>query len=566
MNIFTRRLRSCLVWSATAVAMAASGSAYAVHDTSTFELDRNALDGTVPIASSPDDWDTVNLPLPNGSGGHSFTHTGVITDPTPEGSIFTSGGSKDNNDISQWKWKRSSNILDKDNITNAYAAAYNVNGRLVIYFGLDRLSNSGSAQVGFWFLKNSITLNGDGTSGGGDTFNGVHADGDILVQSNFSNGGVVATVTVFEWVGGNLVQIATGGDCIAANGDPAPGGDSVCATVNRDADPSGNVAPWPYAPKPNEGAPGFFPHGTFFEGGIDLTALGLTDFCFSTFLAETRSSTPFDSVLKDFVGPRAFNTCTVEVTKNCTNPRLNAAQTHIVYDISGKVTASGFGSSLFDVTLSDNPPADGAFQWVDCANTSSVLGSFPLDTLNGDACYKNTMTVPLTSNGISDTVTATANTHDNGGGTALSDTATATCPQLQVSPQLSVTKACRTTVEVSGGKVVAKVTVSGQVCNIGQATDGNIKNVVVDDLNITTSPDPLVNNITLAPGACQTYTGTYFPSAALNANGQPTDCPTDVVFADSVRATAKDVFGADVAPQTASAQCRLCPVGGCPAP
>ena len=90
----------------------------------------------------------------------------MIADPTPEGSIFTSGGSKDDLDISSWRWKKASNILDKDNITNAYAAAYNVNNHLVIYFGLDRLSNDGSAQVGFWFLKNSISLNGDGTGGG----------------------------------------------------------------------------------------------------------------------------------------------------------------------------------------------------------------------------------------------------------------------------------------------------------------------------------------------------------------------------------------------------------------
>lgn len=556
MNTFTRWLRA----GAAAIVLAASCSAYAVHDTNTFELDRNAIDSGTAEAL-PDDWNTVNLPLPNGSGGHSFTHTGVIADPTPEGSIFTSGGSKDNNDISQWKWKKASNILDKDNITNAYAAAYNVNGHLVIYFGLDRLSNSGSAQVGFWFLKNSISLDGDGTSGGGDGFIGVHANGDILVQSNFSNGGVLSTVTVFKWQDGNLVQIATGGDCI-----PGVGGDAVCATVNQDADPSTNVAPWPYSPKPNEGAAGFFPHGTFFEGGIDLTALGLTDFCFSTFLAETRSSTPFDSVLKDFVGPRAFNTCDVEVTKACTNPRLNAAQDRIIYDISGKVTATGFGSNVFDVALSDSPTADGPFHVVDCTTGTATGSDFPLATLNGDACYKNTITVLLSQNGLSDTVTATANSQDNGGGIALTDSATATCPLLQVSPNLSVDKFCRTSVEVVGGLVVAKVTVSGKVCNIGQATDGDLKSVVVDDLAITTNPDPLVNNITLAPGACQNYTGTYFPSAALNASDQPTDCPSDVVFKDSVRATAKDIFGNDVTPQTAAAQCKLCPEGGCPAP
>jgi hypothetical protein len=176
------------------------------------------------------------------------------------------------------------------------------------------------------------------------------------------------------------------------------------------------------------------------------------------------------------------------------------------------------------------------------------------------------MTVPLSQNGLSDTVTVTANTESNGQGTALTASATAKCPELQVSPQLSVDKACRTSVEVLGGKVVAKVTVSGKVCNIGQATDGNLTNVSVDDQAITTNPDPLVNGINLAPGACQNYTGTYYPSAALNANGDPTSCPSDVVFKDSVKATAKNIFGKDVTPQTASAQCKLCPEGGCPAP
>lgn len=557
MNTFTKWLHQCAAWAGVAVIiLATSFNAYAVHDINTFELDRNAVDSGAASAL-PDDWDTVNLPLPNGSGGHSFAHTGVVADPTPETSIFTSGGSKDIHDISSWRWKNAKNILDKDNITNAYAAAYNVNGHLVIYFGLDRISNSGSAQVGFWFLKNTIVLNGDGAAGGGDTFSGAHANGDILVQANFSNGGAVSTVTVFKWQDGALVQIASGGDCEGASGD------AVCATVNQDPDPSANSAPWPYAPKPNEGSPGFFPHGTFFEGGIDLTALGLTDACFSTFLAETRASTPFDSVLKDFVGPRAFATCNIEVTKLCTNPKLNTAQDRIIYDIRGKVSASGFGSNIFNIALSDSPPADGAFQWVDCTDPTMVLGSFPLASLNGDACYKNTMTVLLSQNGLSDTVTATANTQANGSGVALAASASAQCPNLQVSPQIRVDKDCVTSIAVQNGTVVAKVNITGQVCNIG---DSNLSNVTVDDLNIATSPDPLVNNISLATGACVKYAGSYFPSAAKDADGVDTSCPSSVVFKDTVRATAKDIFGQSITPHTDMAACPLCPPGGCPAP
>jgi hypothetical protein len=550
---FRRALRG-----ATALAVAAAFSAFAAHDLNTFELDRNALDSNA-VGTLPDDWDTVNLPLPNGGGGHSIAHTGVISDPTPETSIFTTGGSKDDNDISSWKWKVASNILDKDNLTNAYAAAYAVDHdndattppHLVVYFGLDRFSNDGSAQVGFWFFKNAISKAGDGMSGGGDAFNGVHANGDILVQSNFSQGGTVDTVSVYEWINGALVKLADGGDCI-----PGSANDPVCGTVNQ----GNQTAPWPYTPKGNVGVPGTFPQGTFFEGGIDMTALGLTDACFSTFMAESRSSTPFNSVLKDFVGPREFNTCNVEVTKACTNPRLNGAQDRIIYDIMGKVTAVGFGGNLHNIALSDSPTADGAFDHVDCADSTNSLGSFPLASLNGEACYKNTITVLLAQNGLSDTVTVTANTAADNTGTALSDMATAQCPNLQVSPALSVTKDCTTAIALMNNTVVAKVNVSGMVCNTG---DSNLSNVSVDDLAITTSPDPLVSNISLATGACQNYSGSYIPSAANDANGNPTTCPADVVFKDTVRATAKDIFGNDVTPQTDMADCKLCPEGGC---
>src|SRR5262249_31840603 len=80
--------------------------ALAVHDVGLFELDRDALDSVPPDggANLPDDWDTVNLPLPAGSGGSSFAHTGVIQEAEPDTSKFTGGGSKDNNDLNQWQF------------------------------------------------------------------------------------------------------------------------------------------------------------------------------------------------------------------------------------------------------------------------------------------------------------------------------------------------------------------------------------------------------------------------------------------------------------------------------
>ena len=64
---------------------------------------------------------------------------------------------------------------------------------------------------------------------------------------------------------------------------------------------------------------------------------------------------------------------------------------------------------------------------------------------------------------------------------------------------------------------------------------------------------------TVAEGACVTYTGTYYPSEANDTNGQPTTCPSAVVFKDTVEATAIDIFGAPVTPHTDMAECKLCP-------
>ena len=63
----------------------------------------------------------------------------------PRPAPIHAGGSKDDLDISQWLWNPGE-PLDKDDITNAYAAAYtnttdtgnNNVGDLIVYFGLDR--------------------------------------------------------------------------------------------------------------------------------------------------------------------------------------------------------------------------------------------------------------------------------------------------------------------------------------------------------------------------------------------------------------------------------------------
>lgn len=505
-----------------------------------FELDGNATSNDYP----GDDWDVVN----DGGGSVDLkAKTGLIVDrPEPTFAQFSGGGSKDEQDIPNWK-HRGGTPPAKDDLTNAYAAAY-VNpddNHFILIFGMDRFDTSGDAQLGFWFMGNNVYPIAGGT------FNGEHADGDILVLTNFSGGGDVPTIEVFEWQNGGVVSLGAGTDVLCTGGW-IPDDQNHCGITN-----AGNVAaPWAYENK-DAGVITHFPPAAFFEGAIDLTALG-AEACFAQFLAESRSSTSITAVLKDFAVPAdGFNVCSIDVTKACVNPRLNTAQDSIIYDINGKVTNDGFGT-LYDVALSDAPSADGAFQWVDCSDPGVVLGAFPLDSLagGGEACYKNTMTVPLEDNGLTDVVTVTSNTVSDGSGVVVSDTDDAICPNLQISPAIQVTKDCESFIEVVGAQVVAKVTVSGHVCNIG---DSNLYNVKVEDLALSTDPDPLINGITLLKGGpCVDYTGTYVPSVANDANGDPTTVPGEVVFKDTVEATATDIFGDAVTPHTDMAECPLC--------
>ena len=161
-------------------------AAQAVHDTGIFQLDGDAQSATNTAQTPPanDDWDKVC-------------------------NQATGGGSKDPLNIDQWAWKDGAGGLpDKDNLEHGFAARYSIpasgtcpNGTgptftgtcELIYFGSDRFDNSGDAQQGFWFFQNRITL-GSNKVGGATGFDGLHKDGDVLVISDFSNGGGTSTI------------------------------------------------------------------------------------------------------------------------------------------------------------------------------------------------------------------------------------------------------------------------------------------------------------------------------------------------------------------------------------
>jgi hypothetical protein len=532
--------------------------ALSVHETGTFELDGNVTDGN----AAGDDWSSANFGALSGS---QLAKTGVIADAAPA-TVFTGGGSKDDLDLNGplsgaggWKHKTGS-VPDKDDITNAYAVAYNVGGKLVVYAGADRLDNSGDAFMGFWFFQNQIGL-GAGGGGGGAPFVGQHAVGDVLVLANFTGGGTTVNIEVLKWVGsggnvnGTLQRI--GG---AAGGTPAtcsgslPAGDLFCGIANTSA---GETPPWAYLSKSGTSS---YPTATFFEVGINISDVfaqsgGGAVPCFASFMAETRSSSSVSATLKDFA-LGSFPVCGIAVSKVCKDPIL-VSSTTVGYTIEGRVENTGFGT-LTNVNLSDNPVAATAFERFACNGnvpTGGALGGFPTTLAPlASTCYRATFNT--TTNGQDDVVTASA----SAGAATVSAQAGANCPNLQLSPSLDVTKNCATALAMDNNKLVVKVNVDGNVCNTGDVALSNVS--VTDNViagNLLGSPQ------SLALGQCKSFSASYFPATAedkLNP-GTSTLLPGLAKFSDTVTATGAAPLGFQVQPDTATAECTLCPDGVC---
>jgi|GEM_PF-1313796 hypothetical protein len=308
--------------------------------TSVVELDGDITDSP---AGSPDDWNTINC-----DGGNAVVKTGVVFDGLGK-SIYTGGGSKDPELLSSWRHKDGS-VPDKDELLNAYAAKFaGASGDDILVFGADRYGNDGTAFMGFWFFKDLVIPAADGRFRKGPLATdplSAHNIGDVLVLIEFTNGGAVATSKVFEWVGtGGSESGGTLNDITAT----APVGSVVSiSNGSPQAVPGGSCPAWQHTPK--TGPNGTIQTNSFFEGAINLDAFpALQGACFSSFLAETRSSASVTATLKDFVLGQ-FNTCaSIEVTKTADSNAVCAGHTttytYLVHNTSG-VTE--------DVTLVDD--------------------------------------------------------------------------------------------------------------------------------------------------------------------------------------------------------------------
>ena len=506
-----------------------------------FELDGNTVDN----GGGGDDWDGLYTSPP----GSSVAFTTILADPSPL-TIFTGGGSKDILDIPNWA-HTSGNVPDKDDITNAYAAAY-INpsdvshggevlhqaGDMIIYFGLDRFANNGDAHAAFWFFQDDVGLGPNGA------FIGQHAArddaagkrGDLMVLVEYPQGAnAVPEIKVYEWdplgqgdvVADNLSLLfsSTNAECDGS------GNKLACAITNK-ADLG--LPAWPYAPK--LGNKNRLPQESFFEGGINVSALlGGNVPCFSSFLAETRSSRSETAQLKDFVLGN-FDVCAISVTKECVaEVNTEDGGNSILVNFSGTVTNTG-ALPLNDVTVVDDMGTP------DDANDDVVVFGPATLAAGESANYSGdypTMAIPAT-----DVVTATG--HRNG--TSVSDTAEATCsPDLE--PALEVTKQCTATVN-SGGDGI-DVSYMGTVTNSGNVA---LKDVEVVDDNGTpgdTSDDVTIPIGNLDVGASVDYNGGFGVLGTTSSTDQVVASGTDVLSDTPVQAQASASCAADTNPAIA---------------
>jgi hypothetical protein len=360
--VVPRRRKQLLAVVAASVLIAgyAALPAFAVHD-QTFQLDGDVSAATTTSVGGTTqtlDWDSIftaaganQNPLPTGFTAAKFDRDFLTnangTFNTTDDTTFATG-SKDTLPITPgWQCNHDANVNSKIDIMNAYSTAYTApNGDSILYFALERNSNAGDGNVGFWFLQDSTV--GCSSTSGNAAFTGNHTDGDLLIVSAFTNGGSVSNVAVYRWNGGangslGTTAVAGGGDCKTQLGGNA---DVACATVNSPANGTGGTITTPWLTSNKQDGPGHsLRTSEFFEGGLNLTKANLGGKCFNVFIGDTRSSQSLTATLFDFArGQLGECAATITTTPSLTTTSLgDTGPITDLADVSGKNSSGGTG-------------------------------------------------------------------------------------------------------------------------------------------------------------------------------------------------------------------------------
>ncbi|MBD3635256.1 MAG: hypothetical protein HUJ23_10170 [Methylophaga sp.] len=543
------------------------------------------------------DWEDIfdvsgnNVPtqansLPAGYVESVFVRDFVPGASGPDISTFTTGSKDTLNITPGWECTRSNNVNDKTDIVNAYAVAA-TNGDIIVYFAMERYSNEGTGNIGFWFLKDGSTgcavqPNGPKTL----PFTGNHSDGDILIVAEFDNGGANVTILAYRWVGGaggflDPTPVAADSKCV--NGGAAQ---NLCGIVNGNllaGYGAGTDVPWLTETK----QPGNTPSNDldvseFFEGKINLTALNLVG-CFTKYMAVTRSSTSLTATIFDYaLGD--FSLCSIDVTKACTtgidNPVINNTGDKVVTTFDVTVTNDGAGS-VSNVTIEEDITLSAGESCELIAIDGDTTG-LPTDISNGlpveiaaslakDASVVAQVRCTTNDNPLDNKVTARAKSVASAGSADLVESYDMTeqqlCP-LAVNPMIDVNKSC-TDVRLTtvGGVLTMEVEVDVTLTNTSEEKLINvlIANVVGDTAGGTPIPLQHVDSDgetvlpafdgDLAPGETVYFESVYVPTVVKDGG---TD-PATASFEDRVDASGVGAISGQTATDFSTADCPLCP-------
>ena len=298
-----------------------------VRNAGVFELDGNIVkDSTTPL---PTDWGALfdasgnTQTLPSGGLDAHWVNDGPhsVTDL----STFTTG-SKDTLDIANngWQCTPSNNITPKDDILHSYSFAIVAPsgtpraGDLLVYGGFERFANNGAGDLGLWLLQDPTVS--CSSSKGAVSFTGAHVVGDLLVVAEFSTGGSVTTINMFQWVGISKatplgvmnITNAGGADCTVA-----PSSANICARSN-----TAPISTLPWSTQDKTSGPNTLATAEFFELGIDLTGLfGSNAPCINRFIFDTRTSPSLTATLVDYA-QGALVTCPTPAISTTVSPPI----------------------------------------------------------------------------------------------------------------------------------------------------------------------------------------------------------------------------------------------------
>ncbi len=349
----------------TALALTDIGCDQTATTNCTFELDGNIVRQSTNSTGLPTDWGALfdsagnNIFLPPGGLDAHWVNDGPHH--VPDNTTFTTG-SKDTLDIANggWQCSPSNNLTPKDDILHAYSFGIIPlsgprKGDTLLYGGFERFANNGAGNVGFWLLQDS-TVNCPNTGKAAD-FMGAHETGDLLITANFTIGGSVTALRVFQWVGIskatpsglNSTTANIGTDCSTAS--PSV---NICARSNPASIP---VTPWTTQDKTSSA--NNLATAEFFEVGLDLTRLN-PGICVNKFLFDTRSSPSSTATLFDYA-LGALTSCPAAKISTSVSPTpialgSSATDTATVtlssgnFQVSGTVTFNVYGPFSSDPT------------------------------------------------------------------------------------------------------------------------------------------------------------------------------------------------------------------------